>query len=173
MCTSTPRNIMIVGSAGSGKSTLAQKLGEILGQRVVHIDHFYWEPNWVMRDDAAIKKLVVDAIEDDGWVFEGNCSSTYTERAAKADTIIWLDIPRYVCVYRAIIRALKNYGKGRPDMALGCYDRLDWRFFKWVWNYPKNGRPKHLRLFEETQGKLKQHRLRNRKEIDGFLKEVA
>jgi adenylate kinase family enzyme len=39
---SKPRNIMIVGSSGSGKSTLSKKLSQILGLRIINMDHTYW-----------------------------------------------------------------------------------------------------------------------------------
>ena len=39
--------IVVIGSAGSGKSTLSQKLGQIYSLPVVHLDKYYWKPNWV------------------------------------------------------------------------------------------------------------------------------
>ncbi|MCL1951754.1 MAG: topology modulation protein, partial [Oscillospiraceae bacterium] len=41
------RRIMVMGSSGSGKSTMAQRLGEITGLPVVHLDSLSWLPGWV------------------------------------------------------------------------------------------------------------------------------
>lgn len=167
------RNIMVVGSAGSGKSTLARRISEILGHRVIHMDHIYWQPNWVMRSAEAIHSLVIESIQAEGWIFEGNHSASYPDRLARADTIIWLKVPRALCLWRATLRALGNYGKSRPDMAEGCYDRLDWRFLKWVWNYPKNGRPKHEALFENTKHTHSQIMLHSQDEVEEFVQTLS
>ena len=169
----TLRNIMVVGSAGSGKSTLARRMSDILGHRVIHVDHIYWQPNWVMRSAEEIRSQVIASIQTDGWIFEGNCSATYPHRSAQADTIIWLKLPRTQCLWRAILRALRNYGKSRPDMAEGCYDRLDWRFLKWVWNYPRNGRPKHEALFDKTKDTHSQFILQSQDEVEVFIEALA
>ena len=40
------KRILIIGSGGAGKSTLAVKLSELLGLDVVHLDSYFWNPNW-------------------------------------------------------------------------------------------------------------------------------
>ncbi len=169
----TLRNIIVVGSAGSGKSTLARDISQILGHRVIHVDHFYWQPNWVMRSPEEIRSLVLNSIQVDGWIFEGNCSATYPERSAQADTIIWLQLPRRICLWRAVVRALRNHGKSRPDMAEGCHDRLDWRFLKWVWNYPRKGLHKHIALFEATKDTHTQVILHSQDEVEEFVEVLS
>ncbi len=62
-------------------------------------------------------------------------------RLKAADTVIFLDIHRTICVYRAFKRMLRYRNKTRPDMAEGCEERFDLDFLKWIWNYPKTKRP--------------------------------
>ena len=71
---------------------------------------------------------------------DGNFGGTREMRMQAADTIIFLDLPRRVCLYRILKRTLKYYGKSRPDMTEGCNERLDLEFIGWVWNYKHRSR---------------------------------
>ncbi len=46
-----------------------------------------------------------------------------------ADTIIFLDIHRTICAYRAFKRVVQYRNKTRPDMGAGCKERFDLQFF--------------------------------------------
>ena len=152
------RNVMIIGSPGSGKSTLAREIGRRLGLRVVHIDQLYWLPGWRMRPPEEMPALVEAAVAEDGWVFEGNNSRTLPIRAAKADTLIWLDLPRLLCTARVLRRIARSHGRVRPDMAADCPERLDWTFVRWTWDFPRHSRPSQARFFESAAIRAK-HRL--------------
>ena len=56
-------------------------------------------------------------------------------RLKAADTIIWLDFNRYLCLWRVVKRYLQYAGKTRPDMATGCPEQLNWEFLQYVWNF--------------------------------------
>ena len=68
------------------------------------------------------------------WIFEGGNSTTWPERLERADTLIWLDFPLAVRVWRVVKRTVKHYGKPRPDLADDCPEQFDPKFFKWIWN---------------------------------------
>ncbi len=170
---SKPRNILIVGSSGSGKSTLSKKLSQILGLRIINMDHIYWQPGWIMRSQEEITTLVLSEIEHDGWIFEGNNSITFPQRVAKADMLLWLDLPRETCIWRVIKRSLKHHGKTRPDMPKGCPERLNWSFLKWIWNYNKVCRPALEKLYHETQDQLERTHLKSAKDVDLFIESMG
>ena len=44
-------------------------------------------------------------------------------------------------------RIAGSYGKVRPEMAEGCPERIDVEFFRYVWNYRRQQRPKLLDYF--------------------------
>lgn len=50
--------VMVLGSAGSGKSTLTQKLSKILALPVIHLDKYYWKPNWVPTSNEEWDRIV-------------------------------------------------------------------------------------------------------------------
>lgn len=73
------------------------------------------------------------------WIIEGNYSNTFDIRTEHADTIIYLELPLYVCLYRVVRRWLMNIGKTRIDMGEGCKEKLDWDFIQFIYTtyYPR------------------------------------
>lgn len=58
-------------------------------------------------------------------------------RMKAADTIIFLDIHRTICVYRAFKRVVQYRNKTRPDMGAGCEERFDLQFLNGYGNILK------------------------------------
>ena len=168
------KRVMIIGGSGSGKSTLARMLGAVTGLPVVHIDPMYWKPEWEQRSIEETHRLVLAATARQEWIFEGNNSSTFAERMARADSLVFLDMPTYLRVWRVILRTIKDYGKVRVGSSEGCPERFNWEFLsKWVLRYNTMGRPKVLQALENTPDHLKCYRLKSRKDVQAFLAEVV
>ncbi|MEM7750288.1 MAG: DNA topology modulation protein FlaR [Pseudomonadota bacterium] len=164
------KRIMVIGGSGSGKSTLAQGIGAITGLPVIHIDKIYWKAGWVSREATDTQRMVVDTAQAEAWVLDGNNSSTFNQRADRADAIIFLDLPTWLRFSRVVWRAVAYYGRSRPDMTEGCTERLDYNFLKWVLGYRTNGgRIRALALIETYASRARIHHLRSRREVDEFL----
>ena len=163
---------MIIGSAGSGKSVLARQLGPILDLPVFHLDALHWKPGWVETPKAEWRAVVQRLANQASWTIDGNYMGTLDIRLAAADTIIFLDFPRPVCVWRVFKRRLQYIGKARPSMAPGCPERLNWDFIKWVWDYPRRSRPVVLEKLGQYSSGKSVHILRSGEEIKRFLQEV-
>ena len=137
------QRIVILGCSGSGKSTLARRLGEKLNLRVVHLDALYWLPGWADSDVASFRARVAQALDTDAWICDGGYSRTYDQRFPFADTIIWLERPRWLCLWRVIRRSLSQLGRTRADMAPGCPERIpELKFLLFIWNWERLTRPK-------------------------------
>ncbi|MDQ4121509.1 MAG: DNA topology modulation protein [Acidobacteriota bacterium] len=166
------KRVLVIGSSGAGKSTFSRRLSEKTGLPLIHMDVLYWKPNWVETDKEEWKKILEKAMIGDAWVMDGNFSGTMPMRLEKCDTVIFLDMPRTLCVYR-ILKRVVTYQKGkRPDMANGCDEKFDWQFLKWVWHYPKRSKPKVERLLAEHQNTKTIYRLKSRKEVEQFLSQI-
>lgn len=164
------QKICILGSPGSGKSTLAKQLGDKLSLSVVHMDTLFWQPNWVASSDeelAIAQEKVL--LQYDRWVIDGNYSSVWEPRLEQADTLILLDMPRWLCMTRVIKRFWKYYGRSRPDMASGCNEWLDWSFLWFVWNYRRTRRQRNLALLEKYRGEKNIIILQNKAEVEAFV----
>jgi adenylate kinase family enzyme len=163
------KRVLVIGSSGAGKSTFSRCLSEKTGLPLIHLDKLYWQPNWVETDKAEWRKIVEKALEGDSWIIDGNYSGTLPMRLERCDTIIFLDLPRTICVYR-ILKRVATYRSGtRPDMANGCDEKFDWQFLKIVWDYPNRSKPKVERLLAEHQSTKTIFRLKSTKEVERFL----
>ena len=162
----------MIGSGGSGKSTVAAQLGELLNLEVSHLDQLYWSAGWVEPQREEWIKTVSDLIERDSWIIDGNYSGTLELRLQRCDTIVFLDLPRLLCLWRIVKRFLIYRDGTRPDMADGCRENLNLEFVKWVWNYRRRSRPRVIkRLQEHAQGK-QIFWLRSRSDVKNFLSQV-
>lgn len=171
------KKIMVLGvSAGVGKSTFARQLGRKLSVNVCHLDQLFWEPNWVMTSEEKFTRAQKEFIEsNDKWIIEGNYSGTYDLRAREADTIIYLELPLIVCLYRVVKRWIKTKGRTRIDMAEGCPEKIDWTFIKFILT-TYNRRKKKMRIrLEKFKAEHHTHRiylLKGKKEIRSFLQKT-
>lgn len=135
------RRILIVGNSGGGKSTLARKLGAKLDLPVIHLDVLFWKPGWVESDRPSFRAAVAEALAGDAWVCDGQFTSSFDLRMPLADTIVWIDQPRALCLLRAIWRAVTYRNGGRPDMAEGCRETIDFAFYRYIWTFDREKRP--------------------------------
>jgi adenylate kinase family enzyme len=164
------RRILVIGSGGSGKSTVATRLGALLNLEVSHLDKFFWQPGWVKPATEDWVQTVTELMNRDSWILDGNYSGTLELRFQKCDTIIFLDLSRWLCLWRIVRRVLRYRNDLRPDMAEGCQEKLDLEFVRWVWNYPRRTKPKVVKLLRERCDGKEIVWLRSRREVEGFLR---
>ena len=165
----TMKKIIIIGSGGAGKSTLARRLGAITGSTVIHLDKVYWQPNWNEPNKSEWQKTVEEMLADDAWIMDGNFGGTLAMRIEASDTVILLDLPRTVCLYRVLKRFATYRNKTRPDMADGCHEKIDLEFLMWIWNYPNKNKPKVEKLLQPFQDSKTIIRLKSTKAVENFL----
>lgn len=164
--------VMVIGGSGAGKSTLAQQIGARLDLPVVHLDALFWKSGWVESDKVEFAERLRVLYTADRWVIDGNYSTTWPERLARAEVVVFLDISRNRRLWRVLRRIVRGFGKTRPDMAPGCPERLDWGFLRWVAEYDRRGRDAALELVRSPPGQVTAHHLRSNSEIQQFLAEL-
>lgn len=146
--------VMIIGCGGAGKSTLARALGEKTGLPVVHLDQIWWEPGyWQHLDREEFDERLAAELRKPRWILDGNFNRTIEARLEACDTVIYLDLPRLVCIKNWLGRVIQNRGRHRPDMTEGCNEWIDPDFIKWVWNFNKKNRARYYDLLKQAEGK--------------------
>jgi adenylate kinase family enzyme len=166
------RRVLIIGNSGGGKSTLARRLGAKLGLPVIHLDVLFWKPGWVESEDDDYRRRVMAALEAPEWICDGNFPGTYGVRMARSDTIVWIDQPPLLCLARAIWRMLIYRRGGRPDMAAGCDEKIDFAFYGFILTYNRKVKPRLEAALAAHGAHARVVRLRNDRDIARFLAEA-
>lgn len=162
--------VMIVGAPGSGKSTLARQLGEMTGLPVFHMDHIHWKPGWEERARPEKIAMALDVEAQERWIFEGGLSSTFDTRAARADLILWLDLPIGLRLWRVATRTWRDYGKTRADLTEGCTEYYDPEFYHYILTTRRRNRARLARLMDEAGTPYR--RFRTRRAVTAWLGQV-
>ena len=103
------RRVSVVGNSGSGKSMLARELAAVLGVPHLELDSVFHQPRWEPLPLEEFQRVVAAWAAKDGWVIDGNYSSRVQPIIwARADTVIWLDLPRLTVMRQVIRRTLRR-----------------------------------------------------------------
>ena len=165
--------IAIVGCSGGGKSTLARAMGERTGLPVIHLDNLFWKPGWTESRLEEFRPKVEAAAAEARWIIEGNFTSASALRFHRADTVIWIDLPVWLCLWRAFARMLFNFGRARADLSPGCPERFDFAFYAYIWNWNRATRPKMASALAELAPTARLIRLTSDRQKAIFLDALA
>lgn len=144
--------VMIIGFCGSGKSTLARLIAEKIGVEPTHLDVLHWLPGWVESSREYKRNALRPILEKEKWVIDGNYIKVLLdERRALADTIVFLDFNRLLCLYRVIKRRFEYSGKTRADMGEGCPEKIDLDFLRWVVFDGRKNRKKYQSVIRDAE----------------------
>ncbi|MEY9182353.1 AAA family ATPase [Bradyrhizobium sp. USDA 313] len=136
------RRIIVVGCQGSGKTRLALNLGQKLALPVVHLDTLYWLPGWKPSDKVSFRARVADAIASDRWIVDGSFAGlAFDLTIARADALIVIERPRWLCQWRIACRSAFARNGARPDLPNGCSEQFDWRLMREAWRYNSERKP--------------------------------
>lgn len=164
--------ILVIGISGSGKSTFAQKISELLCIPIIHLDQLFWRPGWVKLENEVFEKKVLAAIQKDQWIIDGNYTNSMELWIMDADTVIFFDFPRLVCLWNILKRRIIFHNKVRHDVAEGCEEKLDLNFFKFIWNFPKNNIPRIESILAKQPKEKNIVRLKNYAEVRRFFQQL-
>jgi adenylate kinase family enzyme len=163
--------ISVVGISGSGKSTLSDKLGKKLNLPVFHLDKYFWAIGWKKRYEKKEEfTAVVDGFANqDKWIIDGNYRSAHIDlRFERADTIVFLDFPKYRCLWRVFVRVLST--KQPFDKAEGINERVSWDLVKWILNYKTDEMRTKVASYKDSTNVFV---ARNNREIRDLLQKLS
>ena len=124
------RRVLVTGMGGSGKSTFSRALSAKTGLPVIHLDVHYWKPGWVEPTDDEWRERQRTLLAGEAWIADGNYVQTLDLRLERAETVVFLDTPWWICAGRAFARGLRKPVGQMPE---GCDDsarrrlRDEWR----------------------------------------------
>ncbi len=141
----TANRILVMGCSGGGKSTLSLKLAARFGLAYISIDRdILWLPGWVERGKEEQRAIIVAKVRGERWIMDGTTPSTFDVRLPRTDLVIWVRMPRLLCVWGVVSRWIKWMGRTRPEMAPGCIEKVDWEFLRFIWTFEEKFTPRVL-----------------------------
>jgi adenylate kinase family enzyme len=93
---------------------VADALAARVGVAATHLDDLHWEPGWVERPWDDLRRRVGPVVDGPAWVVEGNYVAVRSLFLARADLVVWLDLPLSVTVPRLVRRSLDRGIRGTP-----------------------------------------------------------
>jgi adenylate kinase family enzyme len=164
------RRIVVVGGQGGGKTRLSLALGRKLDLPVIHLDVLYWRPGWKPSDKADFRKRVADAIASDRWIVDGSFSGLAMDLTiARADLFVAIERPRWLRMWRVLMRSIFERDERRSDLPEGCPEVLDWMLVKEAWNYDAVRTPRIETERLRYGPDVPVVRLRSGREIEAFI----
>ena len=119
--------IVVLGNTSSGKTTIARRVARVLDLPFVELDALFWEANWTPADEEVFRGRVEAAATGDHWVADGNYSPVRGILWPRATTIVWLDYPLLVSLWRLLRRTVGRALRG-TELWEGNRESL-WRHF--------------------------------------------
>lgn len=156
------------------KNVIGTKLAKKLELPLIHLDVLYWRDNWENASEDEFDELLMKELSKPTWIIDGNMSRSIPLRLKYCDTVIYMDFSRIMCVYGAVIRVVKNYGKSRFDMGGYCPEKFNKEkveFIKTIWSQDKRKRKLFYDMLnnESTVNKIV---LKNRWQVNEFLRRL-
>jgi adenylate kinase family enzyme len=105
---SDARRVVVRGTSGAGKTTLARRVAVTFAVPHLELDGVFHQANWTPLDDASFAERVQTFAAQDGWVACGNYSQIAPILLARADTVVFLDLPRRTVMHRVVSRTLRR-----------------------------------------------------------------
>jgi adenylate kinase family enzyme len=176
------QRVSVVGTSGAGKSTLGKAVAARIGADFLELDSVYHQPDWVPLPREEFRRRVSEAVAGERWVIDGNYTSNVKDLVwARADTVVWLDLPKRTVMRRIIWRSFQRAAR-RVELWNGNRER--WRnlfsldkeesVVAWAWQTHTATRAKlEAAMADPLNDHLRFVRLTRPAEIRRFLASVS
>lgn len=172
--TSVGRRVLVSGLAGAGKSTFSRALSAKTGLPLIHLDIHFWEPGWVKPTVEEWREKQRGLLSGDEWIADGNYHATLDLRLERADTVVYLDTPWWVCARRALVRGVRERPAGF-ELPNGCDEsalrrlRDEWGLVWRIWRLRRSDRELEFKTLSRRGNHVALYVLRSRRSVRDFL----
>src|SRR5438128_6694994 len=165
------RRVIVTGLAGSGKSTFSLALAAKTGLLVIHLDLQFWKPGWVVPSETEWREKQRGVLAGDDWIADGNYRETLDLRLERADTVVFLDTPWWLCAGRAFLRAFRMPGELPEGCDYSAWLRLrdEWRLAVRIWRKRRSEPEREHEIISQHGPHLALHVLRSKRAATEFL----
>jgi shikimate kinase len=167
------RRVAVTASAsGNGKTTVGRALAERLGAPFVELDALVHGPDWSEISNEELRRILEPIVAGDRWVIDGGYRNKIGDLVlARADTVVWLDLPMHVWLPRLVRRTV---GRIRRDEPLWNDNKESWRSGFWgresLLGYALRMHFDRRRRYPRELAAYPVVRLRSQVEVDRFVR---
>ena len=165
--------VIVTGLTGAGKSTFSRALSAKTGLPLIYLDLEFWKPGWVAPEENEWREKQRALLAGEQWIADGNYHETLDLRLERADTVVFLDTPWWVCAWRAFMRGIRRpAGTQMPD---GCEDSTwqrvsdEWGAIWRIWRRRRSDREQELAIVSRHGQHVTLHVLRSPESVSAFL----
>lgn len=163
--------IIVLGNSGAGKSSFTALLAKKMNIEHLHLDKIVYKYSWDNPRFDDMKEEVDKLILKDSWIMDGNFLNNCKSRFEQCDTIFFLDINRFVCLYSVLKRNKKYKGKKRESRSDLCDEKITKSYLKWVFiDFYKTSRKIIKNMIKDSDKNV--IIFKNRRQINKYLKEM-
>jgi len=170
--------ISVHGVSGSGKSTPGRALAERLGVPYVELDALHHGPGWTEATADELRARVRPWVDQERWVIDGNYQRKLGDLVvARADTIVWLDLPVRVWFARLARRTFVRM-LTREELWNGNREQFRFLFterpniFGWAWRSHRRNR-RELEAWAAGHQNVRLVRLRSVRAVARWLAQLS
>lgn len=171
---SVGRRVVVTGMAGAGKSTFSRALSAKTGLPVILLDVHFWKPGWAKPTEDEWREKQRGLLASDACIVDGNYHATLDLRLERADTVVFLDTPWWVCARRALVRGIRQRPVGfqLPD---GCEESVwrrlseEWSLVRRIWRVRRSERDLELGILSRHGNHVALYVLRSKRAARDFL----
>jgi adenylate kinase family enzyme len=165
------RRVIVTGLAGSGKSTFSLALAAKTGLPVIHLDLHFWKPGWVAPSETEWREKQCGVLAGNAWIADGNYHETLDLRLERADTVVFLDLPWWLCAGRAFLRGFRMPGELPEGCGYSAWRRLcdEWRLAVRIWRERRSEPEREHEIISQHGQHVALHVLRSKRAVREFL----
>jgi adenylate kinase family enzyme len=169
--------VSVVGNSGTGKTTLARQLARRLDAPCTELDAIFHQPGWTELDATEFRRRIGVLVAEPRWVIDGNYTQVRDVIWTRADTVVWIDLPRALVLRRVLWRTARRVVTRKP-LWNGNRERLrealSWQpersIIRWSWTQHTVYRDRYeAAKHDPAFAHLAFHRLRSPTEVRAFL----
>jgi adenylate kinase family enzyme len=168
------QRVAVFGNAGGGKSTLAQRLADSTRLPLYPVDKMQWQAGGIAVPHDTYLLAHADLLRQEAWIIDGfGCVQTAWQRFARADTLVYVDLPlvtHYWWVTKRLIKGLWRAPEGWPvNSPLWSSTLAGYRVIPLC---HRELTPRYRHLVADAAGSKRVHHLRSTAEMSTFLDAV-
>ena len=168
------KRVAVFGNAGGGKSTLGRRLAESTGLPFYSLDMIQYRPGGGKVPHDEYLRAHAQLMQRDAWIIDGfGCIESAWERFARADTLVYIDLPlrtHFAWITKRLFKGLFATPEGWPDNSPMLSSTID--SYRVLWRCHRGLTPKYRALVSEARSRKGVYHLRSAAEMRAFLAAV-